>query len=77
VRSPFWKMAEKRNSISLTELWAFVDQRKAELGIVDTPERTEALRNKGLNRTPEKRELLRRAQERAIAAGVKPIKAYF
>ena len=70
-------MAEKRNSISLAELWAFVDQRKAELGIVDTPERTEALRNKGLNRTPEKRELLRRAQERAIAAGVKPIKAYF
>jgi hypothetical protein len=65
--------------ITLTDLRAHVRQRKAELGlsIVDTPERTEALRNKGLNRTSEKRELLRRSQERAIAAGVQPIKAYF
>jgi hypothetical protein len=71
-------MTETSNRFyTLTELWAFVDQRKAELGIVETPERTEALRNKGLNRTPEKRELLRRSQERALAAGVQPIKAYF
>jgi hypothetical protein len=71
-------MAEKAGkSFTLAELWAFVDQRKAELGIVEPPERTEALRNKGLNRTPEKRELLRRSQERAIEADVQPIKAYF
>jgi len=44
---------------------------------VDSPERKESLRNKGLNRTPEKRELLRRSSERAIAAGIDPIKAYY
>jgi hypothetical protein len=71
-------MAEQAgNSISFADFCAFVAQRKAELGIIDTPERTEALRNKGLDRTPEKRELLRRAQERAIEAGIKPIKSYF
>jgi hypothetical protein len=70
-------MEKAGKSITFAEHRAFVVKRKAELGIIDSPERTEALRNKGLNRTPEKRELLRRAQERAIAAGVKPIKAYF
>jgi hypothetical protein len=44
---------------------------------VDSPERTESMMNKGLNRTPEKRELLRRSSQRAIAAAVKPIKAYY
>ena len=72
-------MTARIKSITLTDLRAFVRQRKAEVGldITDNPERTEALRNKGLNRTAEKRELLRRAQERAIAAGVPPVKAYF
>jgi hypothetical protein len=54
-----------------------VEHRKAELGWIDTPETTEAMRNKGANRTPEKRELLRRMAERARAAGLEPIKAYF
>jgi hypothetical protein len=70
---------ETNRTISLLDLWASIDQRKAELGLdlIDSPERTEALRNKGMNRTPEKRELLRRSQERAIAAGVQPVKSYF
>lgn len=72
-------MTETSKSIAITDLRAFVRQRKAELGLdlIDSPERTEALRNKGLNRTPEKRELLRRSQDRAIAAGVSPVKSYF
>lgn len=54
-------------------------QRKIELGWpeADTEERTEALRNKELSRTPEKRDMLRRIQERSIAAGIAPLKAYF
>ena len=59
------KLLLELNGPSTHVLWAFVDQRRVELGIVETPERTEALRNKGLNRTPEKRELLRRSQERS------------
>ncbi len=35
------------------------------------------MRNKGGRRTPEKRELLRRVQERARAAGVEPLKSYY
>ena len=54
-----------------------VRARKAELGLVDTPERVEALRNKGTNRTPEKRELMRRVEERAREAGVPVLKSYY
>lgn len=65
--------------MSLKDLWAFVRQRKIELGWpeADSEELTEAPRNKGLNRTPEKREMLRRIQERCIAADMEPLKAYF
>ncbi len=52
-------------------------KRKAELGLEDTPERTEAMRNKGANRTPEKRELMRRVEERARKAGVLVLKSYY
>ncbi len=48
---------------------AGVAQRKAALGIADTEEWTESLRNSGANRTDEKRELLRRIEARAKAAG--------
>ena len=70
-------MTDQGKTIKLSDLRASIQRRKAELGIVDTPESIEAHRNKGLDRTPEKRELLRRTQERAIAAGMTPIKAYF
>jgi hypothetical protein len=43
---------------------ARIERRKAERGLTDTEARTDALRNRGANRTPEKRELLRRARER-------------
>jgi hypothetical protein len=45
--------------------------------MIDTPAATEAMRNKGGQRTPAKRELLRRAAARARAAGRKPVIAYF
>ncbi len=62
---------------SLFDFLARIEARKAALGIVETPERAEALRNKGENRTPEKRELLRRCAERARAAGRDPVPAYY
>ena len=51
--------------------------RKAELGLVDTAEQVAAMRNPGTARTAEKRELLRRAEARALAAGIKPIISHF
>ncbi|MBV9655817.1 MAG: hypothetical protein JOZ42_14780 [Acetobacteraceae bacterium] len=62
---------------TLSALTAWTEARKAELGMVDDAATTEAMRNKGASRTPEKRELLRRADERARAAGRKPVLAYF
>jgi len=64
-------------TISLQEHLERVRARKRELGIVETPETVDAMRNKGELRTPEKRELLRRIEERARAAGVKPLVAYY
>ena len=63
--------------ITLRELLARVEARKAELGMIDAPAATEAMRNKGGQRPPAKRELLRRAAARARAAGRKPVIAYF
>jgi hypothetical protein len=61
--------------VLLKDFLAEVEARKRALGMVDTPESIEAMRNKGANRTPEKRELLRRAGERARAAGLEAIKS--
>jgi hypothetical protein len=63
--------------VTLRDFISSVENRKAELGMSDTPTAIEAMRNKGANRTPEKRELLRRADERARAAGLEPIPAYY
>jgi hypothetical protein len=54
-----------------------LEVRKRRLGILDTPEDTEAMRNKGGRRTPEKREMLRRLEERARAAGDTEVKSYY
>ncbi len=62
---------------TLHNLIAWADARKAGLGMVDDAATTEALRNKGGQRTPEKRELLRRAEARARAAGREPVRAYY
>ena len=64
-------------TIALDDLLAEIQERKEALGIVDDEEYTEAMRNKGGERTTEKRELLRRVRDRAVAAGRTPIKAYF
>lgn len=61
----------------LEDYWAEIEQRKLSLGLQDTPERTEMLRNKGGNRTPDKRELLKRAEQRARDAGLEPVKSYY
>lgn len=59
------------------EFLAAATARKEALGLTDTPDETEAMRNKGGNRTPEKREFLRRIEERARAAGRVPLKTYY
>ncbi|MGG5890794.1 hypothetical protein ACLF3G_27255 [Falsiroseomonas sp. HC035] len=63
--------------ITLDELSAQVDAAIERAGIVYTPEYVDRLRNKGQFRTAEKRELLRAIEERARAAGLEPIKAYY
>ncbi|MBU8536933.1 hypothetical protein [Falsiroseomonas tokyonensis] len=63
--------------LTLAELERRIEARRAELGLIDKPESIEALRNKGTNRTEEKRELLRRIEQRAKAAGRTPPRAYY
>lgn len=63
-------------TVTLQELRQHAREVKRELGI-GTPEWEEKLRNKGRSRTPEKRELLRCIQERALEAGLPTINAYF
>ena len=63
--------------MTLDQLLADIKARKAALGIEDTPEKVEAMRNKGGRRTPEKQELLRRIEERTRVAGIEPSKSYY
>lgn len=62
---------------ALRDFLARIKERKEKLGIVETEADIEAMRNKGLNRTAEKRALLKCISDRAKAAGLKPIKSYF
>jgi len=64
-------------TIRMTTFAAEVEARKRELGVVDDEATTEALRNKGSTRTPEKRAFLVRIEARAKAAGRKPVRAYY
>lgn len=62
------------------DFYAFIteaEQRKRELGLSDDAAAVEALRNKGGTRTPRKRALLERSEQRARKAGRKPIPAHF
>ena len=64
-----------RRAKSLQAFLQEVDDRKRALGITD--ELIASARNNGDRREPEKREMLARIQERAKAAGVKPMPAKF
>ena len=64
-------------TISMADFTAQIEARKREIGMVDEAATTEAMRNKGTNRTPQKRVLLARIEERAIAAGRKPVRSYY
>jgi len=59
------------------EYAAQMDLRKVELGIDESPEAIEALRNKGERRTESKRRLLQAALERSLASGLEPVACYF
>ncbi len=63
--------------VKLRDFLAAVEARKASLGVREAPAAIEALRNKGGRRTPAKRDLLRRAEERALAAGRQPVPSYY
>lgn len=56
---------------------ADIEQRKQALGLKDDALTTEALRNKGGSRSPGKRTMLERAEQRARNAGRKPIPAHY
>ena len=60
----------------LRDFLAGIEACKARLGLTDTPAATEAVRNKGAQRTPEKRELLHRAAARGQATGREPVISY-
>lgn len=64
-------------TISMAAFAAEVEARKRELGLVDDEATTEALRNKGTARTPEKRAFQARMASRAKAAGEESVRAYY
>jgi hypothetical protein len=64
-------------TVKLSKYLEWAEARRAELAAEGLLPSDEDLRNRGLNRTPEKRELLRRIDERARAAGKTPIKSYY
>lgn len=64
-------------TLKLKQFLSGVEARKRSLGITDTEELTEALRNRGSGRSERKRGMLRRADDRARAAGVDPIQSYY
>jgi hypothetical protein len=64
-------------TVTLEEHLARVADRKRSLGMTDGPAETELMRNKGGQRTEAKRELLRRAAQRASDAGQEPVPSYY
>ncbi|MGH7119118.1 MAG: hypothetical protein ACREFP_09065 [Acetobacteraceae bacterium] len=64
-------------TIKLNDLLTRTEMRKRELGLIETASTTEAFRNKGGSRTPEKRELLRRAELRARQANRKSVISHY
>ena len=54
-----------------------IEARKRELGVDESPQATESLRNRGDSRKPAKRVLLERATRRARAAGISAVRSYY
>ncbi len=63
--------------IELRDFLSGVAARKTAIGLRENAADIEAMRNKGARRTPEKRELLRRAEKRAVAASREPVRAHY
>lgn len=53
-----------QKEINLLDYLKNIEIRKKELGIIDSEEYTESLRNKGGNRTPEKLDMLANIEKR-------------
>ena len=71
-------LTEALSTESLYDFLAAVQARKAALGWIDTPSaRKPVATSATLARPPEKRELLQACADRARAAGVDPVPAYF
>jgi hypothetical protein len=64
-------------TIKMADHFRRVEARKAVLAAAGKLRSDDELRNSGLNRTEEKREFLRRIDERAKAAGQTPIKSNY
>jgi hypothetical protein len=54
-----------------------IEARKRELGVDESPRAVEMLRNRGGSRTPAKRRLLQRTENRARAAGAATVRSYY
>jgi hypothetical protein len=54
-----------------------VEQRKAEVGLDESPAAVDSRRNKGARRTEAKRALLRRSEQRATATGLRAVPSYY
>ena len=62
------------------DLYDFLDEiekRERELGVEDSLQASEQLRNRGGSGLPAKREMLRRAAERARNTIIEPVRSYF
>jgi len=64
-------------TVKLSDHLEWVEARKAKLAAAGLMPSDEELRNKGLNRTEAKRDLLRRVEARAKAAGFPLIKSCY
>ena len=64
-------------SVDLFSFLADVERRKRALGFDESQAAVDALRNKGGRRSPAKRAMLRRTEQRARAAGFKPTRSFY
>lgn len=63
--------------LALQDYLAQVEARKLEIGMTETDVDVQAMRNRGGNRTPAKRQLLASVDARARAAGVQRVASFY